>query len=278
MKVAIYSREIPAERKADFEQLVSDLKSGGATIGFFGPAFGGEEALPSDTELLLSVGGDGTFLAALTFVRNMSIPVAGVNFGRLGFLTTANAGEGGKAWIDDLLKGHYNVEKRDLLKLSCEGMPDDFYPYAVNEISLQRQGASMLSIDISVNGKPLPTYWADGVVIATATGSTAYSLSVGGPIVLPSSKVLILAPIAPHNLNVRPLVVPDDSSFEMTFRSRDGKARVTLDNRSFDVLPSTVMKIEKGEYCYSHASLSDDSFINALRTKLLWGEDRRNSK
>lgn len=278
MKVAVYSREIPADRRGAFNELRSALEKGGAQLFFCGPAFGGNEPLPSDVQLLLSLGGDGTFLDAVTFVRERRIPVAGVNFGRLGFLTAAKVGEGGPSWVEDLLAGRYTVETRDLLKLSGASLPKDFYPYAVNEITLHRQGASMLSINLSVDGKPLPAYWADGIVIATATGSTAYSLSVGGPVVLPSSKVLIIAPIAPHNLNVRPLVVPDDSSFELTFDTRDGEARMTIDNRSFGVKAGARFSIVKGEYGFDYVALSDDNFISALKTKLFWGEDLRNSK
>ena len=278
MKVAVYSREISADRRAAFEQLCGALREGGAEIVFCGPAFGGNGELPPDLQLLLSLGGDGTFLDAVTFVRERRIPVAGVNFGRLGFLTAAKVGEAGTGWVKDLLEGRYTVEMRDLLKISGSSVPEDLYPYAVNEITLHRQGASMLQINLSVGGRPLPSYWADGLVIATATGSTAYSLSVGGPVVLPSSKVLIIAPIAPHNLNVRPLVVPDDSSFEMTFDSRDGGARMTLDNRSFGVRAGDSFGISKGEYGFSYAALSDDNFISALKTKLFWGEDLRNSK
>lgn len=278
MKVAVYSREISEDRRGAFEQLRSALEKGGAELFFCGPAFGSVDPLPSDSQLLLSLGGDGTFLDAVTFVQDCRIPIAGINFGRLGFLTTAKAGETGTSWVDDLLAGRYTVDTRDLLKLSGDAVPRRIYPYAVNEITLHRQGASMLSIDISVDGRPLPTYWADGLVIATATGSTAYSLSVGGPVVLPSSKVLIIAPIAPHNLNVRPLVVPDEASFEITFDTRDREARMTLDNRSFGVAAGTRFRITKGEFGFYYAALSEDNFISALKTKLFWGEDLRNSK
>lgn len=278
MKVAVYSREIPKDRLQMFEQLTLALKNGGARLVFCGPAFGSGSDLPEDVELLLSLGGDGTFLEAVTFVRNRQIPVAGINFGHLGFLTTAKMGPSGTSWVDALLAGRYTVETRDLLKLSGASVPKDCYPYAVNEITLHRQGASMLSINLSVDGRPLPAYWADGIVIATSTGSTAYSLSVGGPVVLPSSKVLIIAPIAPHNLNVRPLVVPDDCSFELTFETRDREARMTLDNRSFGVTAGDRFRITKGEYGFEYAALSDDNFISALKTKLFWGEDLRNSK
>lgn len=278
MKVAVYSREIPQDRLAMFERLMALLREGGAGLFFCGPAFPGAGDIPSDTEILLSLGGDGTFLDAVTAVRDRHIPVAGINFGRLGFLTTSKVGDSLPDLAGDILRRRFTVETRDLLKVSGSSLPEGLYPFAVNEITLHRQGASMLSIDLSVDGRPLPTYWADGIVIATSTGSTAYNLSVGGPVVLPSSKVLIIAPIAPHNLNVRPLVVPDDSQISLTFNTRDREARLTLDNRSFPVEAAERFSIIKGEYGFGYAALSHDGFISALRTKLFWGEDLRNSK
>lgn len=278
MKVAVFSREITQERLETFERLGSLLREGGAQLFFCGPAFQEHRELPTDADIVLSLGGDGTFLDAVTAVRDRPIPVAGINFGHLGFLTTAQIGDSIADLARDILERRFAVETRDLLKVSGRSVPKGFYPYAVNEITLHRQGASMLSISISVDGKPLPTYWADGIVIATSTGSTAYSLSVGGPVALPSSKVLIIAPIAPHNLNVRPLVVPDDSSFTLNFDTRDREARLTLDNRSFPVEAGESFSIVKGEYGFRYAALSHDSFISALRTKLFWGEDLRNSR
>lgn len=235
--------------------------------------------LPDDTDMLLSLGGDGTYLDSVALVRGRDIPVAGINFGRLGFLTTVQASEDGFPWVDDLLAGNYTVEERDLLRVRPEegAFDSQFHPFAANEISVQRQGTGMLSIDVLIDGRPLPTYWADGIVVATPTGSTAYSLSVGGPVVLPSSKVLILAPVAPHNLNVRPLVVPITSVISLSFRSREERAVLTVDNRSTVIESGARFVISKGEYGFRHVSLSDDNFINALRTKLLWGEDKRNA-
>lgn len=267
MKIAIFGKD---------DQLVGILRAKGAEVVIFGKDFSSCDDLPADTGLLLSLGGDGTFLKSLSLVRGREIPVAGINFGRLGFLTTAKVEPGNLGWIDDLVSGNFVVERRDLLKVSCDALPEDFYPYAGNECTIQRHGASMLAIDASLDGRPIPTYWSDGVVVATATGSTAYSLSVGGPIVMPSSKVFVLAPIAPHNLNMRPLVVPDDSVIELTLTAREGSAVLTLDNRSLRIPSGSRVTVTKGEYGFCYASLSENTFINALRTKLLWGEDRRN--
>lgn len=276
MKVAVFFRELDKWQIPSLELLERELAAGGAELCIHGRDFTSWSDLPEDVDLFLSLGGDGTFLQALTYVRERQIPVAGINFGRLGFLTTAKVEEGRLGWVKDLLEGRYTTETRDILKISSDVLPVDFYPYAGNEITIQRQGAGMLTVDLKINGRHIPPYWADGIVIATATGSTAYSMSVGGPIVVPSSKVLIIAPIAPHNLNVRPLVAPVDSQFELRFRSREGRASLTLDNRSVEVKEGDVFRITKGEYGFRYVSLSENGFFNALRTKLLWGEDKRN--
>lgn len=266
------------ERFTRLRALEQRLQSGGATLYEYGKDFTSWDNLPSDTDVFVSIGGDGTCLESLTFVRDRQIPVVGINFGRLGFLTAASVGDESMEWVDDLLAGRFSVERRDLLKLEMDSVPADVYPYAFNEISVQRRGASMLSIDVKVDGLALPTYWADGLVVATPTGSTAYNLSVGGPIVSPSSKVLILSPIASHNLNVRPLVFPAETQFEMVFRTRSEDAVITLDNRSFQVASGVSFRVRKAEYGFNYVSFSGNSFIDALRTKLLWGEDRRNSE
>lgn len=239
-----------------------------------GTFFTSEEDLPADVELFLALGGDGTFLESLTLVRERKIPIAGINFGRLGFLTTA-CFAGDNQWIDKLLGGDYVIEERSVLKLRTEALPRGFYPYALNEITIQRSGPVMLEIDISIDGNRLPKYWADGILIASATGSTAYSLSIGGPIVTPDSRVLIIAPIAPHNLNVRPLIVPETSVIEVTYSGRQREALLTVDNRSFPITPGIKTIISKGGFSLKSVSINNN-FIAALNQKLLWGEDKRN--
>lgn len=272
MKIALYNRD-PGD---GIEALKRLLREKGATLACYGEDFFSWEDLPADTGLFLSLGGDGTFLQSLTFVRDRGIPVAGINFGRLGFLTTAQAADAAR-WADDLFAGRFQVEERSLLGVTCTEMPDGFYPFALNEVSLQRRGSGMLSIRVRIDGRELPTYWSDGLVVATPTGSTAYNLSVGGPIVMPSSDVMVIAPIAPHNLNVRPLVVPMSSCVEMRFESRGASALLAVDNRPFDVASGIRIAVSRGRYGLQYASFSDNNFIGALRTKLLWGEDRRNS-
>jgi len=272
MKIALYYRD----RSEGVESLKRRLREKGATLACHGEDFFSWADLPADTELFLSLGGDGTFLHSLTLVRGRGIPVAGINAGHLGFLTTARADDGDD-WIGALLSGQYTVEERSLLRVVCSGLPQDFYPFALNEVSLQRRGASMLQVNVCIDGRPLPSYWADGLVIATPTGSTAYNLSVGGPVVMPSSQVMVIAPIAPHNLNVRPLVVPMDAAVELSFRSRAGGALLTLDNRSCELPSETKVSLARGRYGLRYVSLSNDNFIHALQTKLFWGEDRRNT-
>lgn len=236
--------------------------------------FTDESDLPSDTNLFLSLGGDGTFLESLTLVQERQIPIAGINFGRLGFLTTACV-QDENPWIDNLLKGEYSIEERALLTLEGVDLQGKIYPYALNEITIQRAAPSMLEIDIAINGQKLPKYWADGLVISTATGSTAYSLSIGAPVVMPDSKVLIIAPIAPHNLNVRPLVVPDNSVIEVSYTGRNPNAILTVDNRFTNLGNGEKIKICKGKFSLKTVSVNNN-FIAALNQKLLWGEDKRN--
>ena len=241
------------------------------------PTFSSHEDLPSDTNLFLAFGGDGTFLESLTFIRGREIPVAGINSGRWGFLTTAQI-DGDNSWIDKLLCGNYRVEKRTVLEFETdtpESVPNNFYKCALNEITLQRRSPVMLEISVSVDGRPLPVYLADGILIGSATGSTAYSLSVGGPIVTPDSKVLIISPIAPHNLNVRPIIVPETSVIEISYDTRGDDALLTSDNRFFVFPKCGKITISKSSSPLNSISVNN-SFIEALNQKLLWGEDKRN--
>lgn len=253
------------------------LKENGFTDEKY-PLFTSFSDLPEDLNLFLSLGGDGTFLESLTFIRDREIPVAGINSGRLGFLTTAQIDGEDDSWIGKLLSGNYAVEQRSVLSFDVEGeacVPDDFYKCALNEITLQRRSPIMLEISISVDGRPLPVYIADGILIGSATGSTAYSLSIGGPIVTPDSKVLIIAPIAPHNLNVRPIIVPETSKIEISYNTRGDDALLTADNRFFVFPKHGKLTISKSGHPLKSISINN-SFIEALNQKLLWGEDKRN--
>ena len=164
-----------------------------------------------------------------------------------------------------------------MLQVSCPDLPEaESWPYALNEVSVSRVSPSMLGVDVDVDGAALPTYWADGLLVATSSGSTAYCLSVGGPICLPETKVFIVAPISPHNLNVRPLIVPESSHLRITLRSRDEKAVLTMDNRNYTVPAGTRIEVSAAPMRLRRLRLGQSNFINALRTRLLWGEDIRN--
>lgn len=241
-----------------------------------GAIFSSYEDLPEGTDLFLALGGDGTLLNSLSIIRYRNIDVAGINFGRLGFLTAAKVGEGANEWIGQLLSKQYNIISRPTIKAAFDNMPGDFFPYALNEVYIQRRTPSMISVDLKIDNHMIPTYWADGLLIATPTGSTAYSLSVGGPIVTPASGVFVIAPIAPHNLNVRPLIVPDTVEIEMVIHSRTNDVMLTIDNREL-ILPSeSKVHLSKGDIKMNTVSLREECFFDALKEKLLWGEDRRN--
>ena len=235
-----------------------------------------EKQIPEDIDMLLSVGGDGTFLNAALMVAGKDIPVAGVNLGRMGFLSENRPEDFAQA----VLAGEYTVENRSMLEAEVHtGNPQiDAFPFALNEMTVRRSGAAMLTVDVCVNGEKLPTYWGDGLIVSTSSGSTAYSLSVGGPIAMPDSKVFIISPIAPHNLNVRPLVVPDSSSIDLVVNSRDGYFEFSADNRTVVVPENTKVRIRMAQFSLKRIRLNKSNFIQALTDKLFWGEDVRNNR
>lgn len=294
MEIAFFAKEINSKWDRSLERLLAYCTCAGAGISYYrelwehlkmkddfalpeGKIFDSYEQL-SGVDMVISLGGDGTLLGSATFIRDSGIPVAGINFGRLGFLTAARFDEGENSWIKDLFSDNIALAQLPLLHLEGENIPDDIYPYALNEISVQRTVPSMISIDLSINGEELPTYWADGILIATSTGSTAYSLSVGGPLVMPGADVFIIAPIAPHNLNVRPLIVPGNSVIELKVCSREKDPVVTLDNRLFKYENNTLLRISKAGHHINNVVLpgKNFSFFKALKDKLMWGEDKRN--
>ncbi len=269
MKIAVYLGRGLDREDLRVSQMIRGLSASGHEVCFHE----GDEAALEHTDILLSVGGDGTFLSAAMAVAGAGIPVLGVNLGRMGFLSE-NAPE---AVVGALDSGAYTFENRTLLEVSEAELPDDYWPYALNEIVVHRGSGSILGVDVCVNGVTLPTYWADGLLVATSSGSTAYSLSVGGPIVMPESKVLIIAPIAPHNLNVRPLVVPDASDITLKFQSRDEHVVFSADNRMVQLSSGESVRISKADFGLKKVRLNHSNFIKALTEKLFWGEDIRNN-
>lgn len=240
------------------------------------PVVPSPEALPADLDLMLALGGDGTFLSSLTWVRDRGIPVAGVHFGHLGFLTTAQVRPEDNAWIGDLVEGRYRIDGRFLLRFESSLPTDPVYPYALNEVSLQRLRPQMMEIRVRIDEAALPPYRADGLLISTSTGSTAYSLSLGGPILMPGTGAVILTPVAPHNLNVRPLIVPNTSSISVSLVSGGGEVTLTADNRSVPFPEGAELRVTRAPFSLRRVSLSGDEFISALQEKLFWGVDPRN--
>lgn len=267
MKTAIYIGSEHLRTDERVLQFVSELETGGCQVRLIEPG----NPVEAGTDMLLSIGGDGTFLSAAILALENSIPVAGVNMGRMGFLSEGRPEEVVKA----ILSGDYTIDTCAVLNSEVEGA-ECHVPYALNEMTVRRSGAAMLGVNVCVDGVKLPTYWGDGLIISTSSGSTAYSLSVGGPIVLPESKVLIISPIAPHNLNVRPMVVPDTSEIVLTAQSRDGHFEFSADNRTFDVSESTRIVVKMAQFSLKRVRLNKSNFIQALTDKLFWGEDVRN--
>jgi len=232
--------------------------------------------IPNDLDFLITIGGDGTFIEGITASKLTDIPTLGVNTGRLGFLADISPAEISEA-IECLCNGNYNIEKRSLL--NAELIPDQgiSFPYALNEVAvLKRDTSSMIRIQAYIDDNFLTSYWADGLIIATPTGSTAYSMSAGGPIISPESKNFLITPIAPHNLSNRPLVIPDEQVVSLKIESRDKKFLVSLDSKSYPIEDKLEIKIQKAKKHASVIKLKKHNFYQTIRNKLMWGVDKRN--
>lgn len=229
-----------------------------------------------DVDYLISIGGDGTFLETITLVKDSNIPILGINTGRLGFLSSVTTDEISQA-IASLTKGFYEIDKRTLLSIETDNQLFGNDNYALNEITLQRSDSStMITVHTYLDDEFLNSYWADGLIISTPTGSTAYSLSCNGPILFPSSESIILTPIAPHNLNVRPLIIPDNKVLSFQIEARTDSFLVALDSRFKSIPINTTFKIKKTSHTISLIRLKNHTFLNTLRNKLMWGIDKRN--
>lgn len=230
----------------------------------------------NDVDYLFSIGGDGTLLKTVTFVRDSGIPILGINTGRLGFLTSIATEEVDGA-IDAVMSGDFDLDTRTLLSLETENKLFGDINYALNEITFQKTDtSSMITIQVYLDNHFLNSYWADGLIISTPTGSTAYSLSCNGPIILPGSGNIIINPIAPHNLNVRPVVIPDDAELRLKIAGRTDNFLVALDSRSLSVPLTNEFKIKKADHQINLIRLKSYDFLDTLRTKLIWGFDKRN--
>ncbi|MGX1023307.1 NAD kinase [Flavobacterium sp. CS20] len=236
------------------------------------------ETLDSSFDLFFSLGGDGTILSSVKFVKDIDIPIVGINTGRLGFLATIHKDEVSSS-INDILDGDYSVSERSLLKIKSTNAQFNAqkFNFALNEVTVSRKDTtSMISIDTWIDDEHIGAYWSDGLIIATPTGSTGYSLSCGGPIISPQTKSFVLSPIAPHNLSARPLVVPDKTKVRLKIAGREDNFLLSMDSR-INVLPQDdEIIIKKADFNIKLVSHKDNSFLKTLRTKLFWGKDHRN--
>lgn len=229
-------------------------------------------------DIMVSIGGDGTFLRTIEFVRDLNIPVMGINTGNLGFLATIKK-ENINQSIDRIFTRNFKIENRSIIKVNCEeiALPKSVFPYALNEISVVRKDTtSMINIKTSLDGNHLNSYWADGLIVSTPTGSTGYSLSCGGPVISPTSSSFVLTPISPHNLNARPLVISDETKIELSVSGREEKHLLSIDSNIFTLRNNTKIRIEKSDFEFKIAHFSNHNFYETLKEKLLWGKDKRN--
>lgn len=234
------------------------------------------EDIKGKVNYIISLGGDGTILETLDLVRDSGIPVLGVNTGRLGFLASVYKEDFSMA-IDYLLSNKFKLDKRTIIELvSHEGLFGDL-KWAVNEITiLKKDSSSMISIDTTINGAYLNSYWADGLIISTPTGSTAYSLSCGGPIMVPDAENFVITPIAPHNLNVRPIIISSNSDVRLKIHGRSSEYLMSLDSRSATIDAIQEVQIKKADFTFNLINLDSQHFFKTLRDKLMWGIDKRN--
>lgn len=292
MKIAIYGLKAARKQKQAFAEFFHELKERKVQLtiekefkrileedlGLDLPEsriFSSYDDLGDELDLFFTFGGDGTILSAATVVQDKNIPIVGINTGRLGFLATINL-EFLFESLDGILKGDYNLSHRSLISVESEEVGLEF-PFALNEITVtRRETTSMITVEAYVNGEFLNSYWADGLIVSTPTGSTGYSLSCGGPIMHPANRNFILTAISPHNLNVRPFIIPDDSEVELKIKSRVGEYFLSLDARN-KPLPSNVkLKLKRADFQLHIVEPKDKTYFITLRDKLFWGSDKRN--
>lgn len=293
MKVGIYSQTYQNDTLDYVVELLDELQKENAEVfieadfyNFLSEShpskiygtFTNIEGLDASFDMFVSFGGDGTILRATTFVRDLGIPIVGVNTGRLGFLSTFKKEEVRKV-VQEFKTGEYSIIERSLVEVS----PDSDIPelsglnFALNEITVSRKDTtSMITVATYLNNEYLTSYWADGLIVSTPTGSTGYSLSCGGPVIAPSVKSLVLTPIAPHNLNARPLVISDDTLIRLKVSGREENHLISLDSRIASVENGKEIIINKADFTIKMIEFASESFLKTIRNKLLWGEDRRN--
>lgn len=292
MLVALYNRTFEQQDVPTLQHIIAMLEQHGLQMVFYKEfyeriqphinlkytprLFSGKLDLPNNTDMLFSLGGDGTLLDTISFVGGSNIPLIGINLGRLGFLA-AIPEEEVEAAILSLVRGSYSVEKRTLLHLDSSVPLFGDAPYALNEFTIHRKdSSSMIKIHTYLNGEFMNTYWADGLVVATPTGSTGYSLSCGGPVVFPQTSSFIITAVAPHNLNTRPVVVPDDNVISFEVEGRTEQFLCTLDSRTEIITSNVQLAVKRESFTISLVRPDEHNFLNTIRQKLYWGIDKRN--
>ncbi|MEI8052510.1 MAG: NAD kinase [Bacteroidota bacterium] len=293
MKIAIYSRGIENDQLKDIHQFFDELISNGIEPVFFQDffnqfysaiklddnkysTFNSFEDLDDSIECLISLGGDGTLLDTVTLVRDSGIPVLGINYGRLGFLATIGKEEIHAA-IDAIANRKYVIDKRSMVHLEANVPLFGKTPYGLNEFTIHKKDSSpMIKIHTYLNGEFLNTYWADGLIVATPTGSTGYSLSCNGPVVFPDSRSFVITPVSPHNLNIRPIIVPDNNIISFELEGRTDGFVITLDSRREIISKEVQLAIKKETFDIKLIRMNENHFLQTLRGKLSWGLDKRN--
>ncbi|MCZ2480457.1 NAD kinase [Aquirufa nivalisilvae] len=291
MKIAIHGKPFTGETKSLMEDLWADIQAKNCQITLSDvfkahllehsfdveqiPAYSSSTG-PHQVDMAWSIGGDGTLLETLTHIGDKMIPILGINTGRLGFLATISPQEVSQA-LDFLIEGNYRVEERGLVEVKTEVDLFENKSFGLNEVGIMKTDtSSMIVIKAYVDGNYLNSYWADGLIVSTATGSTGYSLSVGGPLVMPTSDIFIIAPMSPHNLNVRPLVVSSDTHLRFEVSSRSQNFLISIDSRSKVVDSQFSIEVQKAPFPARLIKIPGDDFLQTLRNKLNWGLDARN--
>jgi len=292
MKIALYGRPFAEDCRKNISELFRILKDNKTELIIYKPfleflrsqakiipdaagTFQSHEDLNRDVEFMFSIGGDGTFLNTIAIVQDYGIPIAGVNTGRLGFLANITV-DNLSSSIQAIFQGHYSIEHRSMIRLDLSDGSLSGFCCALNDVTIQKRYSSMITIHTYLNDVLLNSYWADGLIISTPTGSTAYSLSVGGPIATPDSCNFIISPLAPHNLNVRPVIVPDSKVIRLKIENRDSSFILSMDSRVEILDSNPEIIIRRADFDVNTIRIEGNSSYDNLRYKLMWGLDRRN--
>jgi NAD+ kinase len=290
--IAIYARKVNKQNSAIFVDLIASIRELGWTpileknlkdqlIRKVGIAsnideFSTYHDFQKGVDLAISVGGDGTFIQTVKFIRNSKVPILGINTGRLGFLANISTENMVQA-LESVKKKEFVFQERSLLRVEMENNPYGEDNFALNEITIHKKDtASMITVHASLDDRYLNSYWADGLIVSTPTGSTAYNLSCGGPIVTPGCQVHMLTPIAPHNLNVRPMVVPDHFDISLSVEGRERRFLMSLDGIPHSIRQGEIIKVKKAEFFVKVVKFEDNNFLDTIRNKMMWGLDKRN--